>query len=48
MDLQKTIPGRSIYQGKGDRIRDEVVRPCIEDYDAADEVADMLNDYHKA
>ena len=29
-------------------MREEVVRPHIEDYDADAGVADMLNDYHEA
>jgi hypothetical protein len=29
------------------RTREEVVRQCVEDYDADAGVADMLNDYHK-
>ena len=29
-------------------MREEVVRPHVEDYDADARVADMLNDYHKA
>ena len=28
-------------------MREEVVRPCVEDYDADVRVADMLNDYHE-
>jgi hypothetical protein len=29
-------------------MRDEVVRPRVEDYDADAGVGDMLNDYHEA
>ena len=29
-------------------MREEVVRPRVEDYDADAGVADMLNDYHEA
>ena len=29
-------------------MREEVVRPRVEDYDADARVADMLNDYHEA
>ena len=39
---------RWVYHGEADRMREEVVRPRIEDYDANDGVADMLNDYHEA
>ena len=37
-----------VYHGEADRMREEVVRPCVEDYDANARVADMFNDYHKA
>ena len=37
-----------VYHGEADRMREEVVRPRIEDYDADVGVADMLNDYHEA
>ena len=37
-----------IYHGESDRVRDEVVRQCIKDYDADAGVGDMLNDYHEA
>ena len=39
---------RWVYHGEADRIREEVVRPRVEDYDADAGVADMLNDYHEA
>jgi hypothetical protein len=39
---------RWVYQGEDDRMREEVVRPCVEDYDADARVADMLNDYHES
>ena len=39
---------RWIYHGESDRVRDEVVRQRIEDYDADAGVGDMLNDYHEA
>ena len=39
---------RWVYHGEADRMREEVVRPRVEDYDADVGVADMLNDYHKA
>ena len=38
---------RWIYHGESNRVRDEVVRQCIEDYDADAAVGDMLNDYHE-
>ena len=34
--------------GEAGRMREEVVRPRVEDYDADAGVADMLNDYHEA
>ena len=37
-----------IYHGESDRVRNEVVRQHIEDYDADAVVGDMLNDYHEA
>ena len=37
-----------VYHGEADRIREEVVRPRVEDYDVDAGVADMLNDYHEA
>ena len=39
---------RWIYHGEADRVKEKVVRPCIEEYDANAEVADMLNDFHEA
>ena len=39
---------RWVYHGEADRMREEVVRPRVEDYDAEARVVDMLNDYHKA
>ena len=39
---------RWIYHGESDRVRDEVVRQRIDDYDADARVGDMLNDYHEA
>jgi hypothetical protein len=39
---------RWVYHGEVDRIREEVVRPCVEDYDGDVGVADMLDDFHKA
>jgi hypothetical protein len=29
-------------------MREEVMRPCVKDYDADGGVGDMLNDYHEA
>jgi hypothetical protein len=37
-----------IYHGEADRMREEVVRPRVEDFDADGGVGDMLNDYHEA
>jgi hypothetical protein len=37
-----------IFHGEAHRTREEVVRQCVEDYDADAGVADMLNDYHEA
>ncbi|XP_072151358.1 uncharacterized protein [Setaria viridis] len=39
---------RWIYHGEADRVREEVVRQRIEDYDDDARVGDMLNDYHEA
>jgi hypothetical protein len=39
---------RWIYHGEADRIREEVVRQRVEDYDADAGVADMLDDFHGA
>ena len=39
---------RWVYHGEAGRMREEVVRPRVEDYDANAGVADMLNDYHEA
>ena len=39
---------RGIYHSESDRVRDEVVRQRIGDYDADAGVGDMLNDYHEA
>ena len=39
---------RWVYHGEADRMREEVVRPRVEDYDVDAGVADMLNDYHEA
>jgi hypothetical protein len=38
---------RRIFHGEVHRTKEEVVRQCVEDYDANAEVADMLNDYHE-
>jgi hypothetical protein len=38
---------RWIFHGEAYRTREEVVRQCIEDYDADAGVADMLNDYNE-
>jgi hypothetical protein len=39
---------RWVYHGEADRLREEVVRPRVEDYDTDAGVADMLHDYHEA
>src|SRR5579859_6581178 len=39
---------RWVYHGETNRMRDEVVRQRIQDYDADAGVGDMLNDYHEA
>jgi hypothetical protein len=39
---------RWIYHGEVNRMRDEVVRQHIDDFDAEGGVADMLHDYHEA
>jgi hypothetical protein len=37
-----------IYHGEAYRMRDKVVRPRIEDYEADGGVGNKLNDYHEA
>ena len=37
-----------IFHGEAQRMRDEVVRQCIDDCDADGGVRDMLQDYHEA
>jgi hypothetical protein len=37
-----------IYHGEANHMRDEVVTPRFQDYDANGRVGDMLNDYHEA
>jgi hypothetical protein len=39
---------RWIYHGEANRMREDVVRPRVEDYDADAGVADMLDDYGEA
>lgn len=39
---------RWIFHGEVHRTKEEVVRQHVRGYDADAEVADMLNDYHKA
>ena len=39
---------RWVYHGEAERMREEVVRSHVEDYDADVGVVDMLNDYHEA
>ena len=36
------------YHGEANRMRNEVVRQCIEDHDADAGVGDMLDDFHEA
>jgi hypothetical protein len=38
---------RWVYHGEADRVREEVVRPRVDDYDDKGGVGDMLNDYHE-
>jgi hypothetical protein len=38
---------RWVHHGEAHRLREEVVRPRVEDFDPAAEVADMLDDFHK-
>jgi hypothetical protein len=39
---------RWIFLSESYRMREEVVRQHVENYDADEGVADMLNDYHEA
>jgi hypothetical protein len=39
---------RWIFHGEVHRMREEMVRQHVDDYDADTGVADMLNDYHEA
>ena len=39
---------RWVYHGEADRMREEVVRPRIEAFDANARVADMVDDVHQA
>jgi hypothetical protein len=38
---------RQIHHGERDRIREEVVRPLLEEYDADTGMADMMADFHE-
>jgi hypothetical protein len=38
---------RRVYHGEAHHMREEVVRPCVEAYDADARVADMLDDVHQ-
>ena len=37
-----------VYHGKAHRLREEVLRPHVEHFDAGAGVADMLDDFHEA
>jgi hypothetical protein len=37
-----------VWHGEANHMREEVVRPRVEDYDADARVGNMLNDYHEA
>ena len=37
-----------IFHGEAHRMRDEVVRQCIDECDVAGGIGDMLNDYEEA
>ena len=39
---------RWVYHGEADHMREEVVRPCVEAFDADAGVADMVDDVHQA
>jgi hypothetical protein len=39
---------RWVYHGEADHMREEVVRPRVEDYDANGGVGDMLDDFGEA
>ena len=34
-----------IHHGESDRIREEVVRPCLEEYDGDAGIADLMEDF---
>jgi hypothetical protein len=38
---------RWVHHGEAHRLREEVVRPRVEDFDAGARVADMLDDFHE-
>jgi hypothetical protein len=38
---------RWVHHGEAHRLREEVVRPRVEDFDAGAGVADMLDDFHE-
>jgi hypothetical protein len=38
---------RWVYHGEAYRLREEVVRPRVEDFDAGAGVADMLDDFYE-
>jgi hypothetical protein len=39
---------RWVHHGEAHRMREEVVRPRVKNYDGDAEVRDMLNDFHEA
>ena len=39
---------RWVHHGEAHHMREEMVRPRVEDYDADAGVVDVLNDYHEA
>jgi hypothetical protein len=39
---------RWVHHGEAHRMREEAVRPCVEDFDADAGLVDMLDDFHEA
>jgi len=48
MSMKNVAISRWICHGEAHRAREEVVRQCIDDYDADAGCADMLADFHEA